>query len=227
MYLEVKLPSKEKIELKVYRNIATCSPSQYLFDDLVDSQEEFDILFDAEATACDVDKVLPGEYRCQQYGNIDNSLLCFDEDFWAWGRFGNGSFGVWYSALEEETSIQETLHHRPEIDKNDLEHANGPIIQDRRMFSAFLSMHDSIDLRGLEKKYPKIIDPLDYGFCQKIGKIAVDSGFGSFQTYSVRNLGGTCVPVFDPGIIEDKKNYDYWNFFPKDGDPFATKRMPS
>jgi len=224
--VEFKFPKREKIKLTVYRNIATCSPSQFIFDDLVDSEEEFNILIDAESTACDINKEIPGQYRCRQYGNVENSLLCFDERFWRWGRFGDGTFGVWYSAVEEATSVQETLHHRPEIDRNDLANADGPIIQDRRMFEADLNLHDSVELRGLEARHPGITDPVEYAFCQKLGRKAVELDIVSFRTPSVRREGGTCVPVFDPSVIKDRKLYDYWNFFPKDGAPFSTKKMP-
>jgi len=222
---KIELPESKELSLNVYRNIATCSPSQELFDDLVDLQEEFDILFDAEASASNVDRNIPGKFRCQQYGNIDDSLLCFDERFWAWGRFGDGSFGVWYSAIEEETSIHDTLYHRPELDKNDMINADGPIIQDRRMFSANLSLHSSVDLRTEIDRYPDIVHPDDYTFCQSLGAQAVLTGIASFQTCSAR-YDGTCVPVFEPSIITDKILYDYHNFFPLNGQPpYATRKI--
>ncbi|NRA47125.1 MAG: RES family NAD+ phosphorylase [Oligoflexales bacterium] len=215
--MDLDLPSPQNIELTVYRNIATCSPSQAIYDDLVDTQKEFDILFEADALSNDIDENLPKKNRVKQYGDIENSLLCFNERYWRWGRFGDGSFGVWYSAIEEETSIQETLFHRPEIDKNDLGNAIHPIMQDRRMFKAELSSHISVDLRKVSKKYPLIIHESNYEFCQNLGKLAVDCSWISYQTPSVRNPGGTCVPVFNSAPINDRMIYDYYNHFPLDG----------
>jgi hypothetical protein len=146
-----------------------------------------------------------------------NSLLCFDEKFWRWGRFGDGSFGVWYGALEEETSIKETLYHRPEMDKNDLQNAFSAIIQARRLFKVDLTPDNFSDLRTYVAEYPLLVHESNYSFCQSLGSYAAHERLDLFLTRSVRNLSGTCIPVFSAKIINDKVIQSYLNIFPLDG----------
>lgn len=212
--LEIK--GSEKIV--AYRNIATCDPSQDLYDDLVDSKD-WDILQYADNVSSGIDHNQPKIQRVFQYGDIEDSLLCFDERFWRWGRFGDGSFGVWYGALEEETSIKETLYHRPEVDINDLQNAFSPIIQARRLFKADLTPKNFSDLRDYVINYPLLTHENDYSFCQNLGAYAVYKKLDLFLTTSVRNPKGTCIPVFKPQIIRDKAIRSYFNIYPLDGSP--------
>ena len=199
-----------------YRNIATCDPSQDLYDDIADSKD-WDLLQYADNVSSGINHLQRKIERVFQYGNIENSLLCFDERFWRWGRFGDGSFGVWYGAFEEETSIKETLYHRPEIDRNDLQNAVSPIIQARRLFRADLTPNTSSDIRPYTEAYPLLVHESDYSFCQSLGTYAIQENLDLFLTRSVRNPGGTCIPVFCAKIIKDKAIRSYLNIFPLDG----------
>ena len=178
---------------EAFRNIATCDPTQDLYDDIVDP-EDFELLFEIEGRTQGIDKSQPGKNRCFQYGNIDRSTLCF-ERFFSWGRFGAGNYGVWYGALEEETSIAETSYKRPEIDKNDFENSEGPIVQCRRMFKASLDAKLSIDTRTIAKIQSHLTSD-DYSFCQNLGEQAIENNIDMFLTPSARRTGGICTPVF-------------------------------
>lgn len=200
-----------------YRNIATCDPSQDLYDDLLDDKEEWEVLQYVDNESSGINHMEEQKNRFFQYGNIDNSLLCFNEKFWRWGRFGDGRFGVWYGALEEETCIKETLHHRPEMDKNDLRKAHNPIIQARRMFKATLLPNIQADLRQYINSHPLLTHKNDYSFCQKLGIYAKKEQIDLYLTKSVRNANGTCIPAFNPDIITDKAIRSYLNIYPLDG----------
>jgi hypothetical protein len=212
----------ESLELRgsekfvAYRNIATCDPSQDLYDDIADSKD-WELLQYADNVSSGIDHNQQKIQRVFQYGNIEDSLLCFDERFWRWGRFGDGSFCVWYGAVEEETSIKETLYHRPEIDKNDLQNAVSAIIQARRLFKADLTPNKFSDLRPYVEPYPLLIHESDYSFCQRLGAYAVHEKLDLFLTQSVRNPKGTCIPVFSAKTIKDKPIRTYFNIFPLDG----------
>lgn len=201
-----------------YRNIATCDPSQDLYDDIADSKD-WEILQYVDNVSSGIDHYIPKIERVFQYGNIEDSLLCFDERFWRWGRFGDGSFGVWYGALDEETSIKETLYHRPEIDRNDLKSAVNPIIQARRLFKADLTPKKFSDLCVYVQAYPLLVHESDYSFCQSLGSYAIQEKLDLFLTPSVRNPNGICIPVFSAKIIKDKAIRSYLNIFPLDGSP--------
>lgn len=215
------LKIEEDSSFVAYRNIATCDPSQHLFDDIAD-HADWELLQYADNISSGIDHTQPQTDRFTQYGNIENSLLCFDERFWKWGRFGDGKFGVWYGALEEETSIKETLYYRPELDANDLKNAKDPIIQARRLFKADLTSSKFSDLRPYIETHDLLIHPVDYSFCQKLGSYAVFSKLDLYLTQSVRNPSGTCVPVFNSKIISDKHIKTYFNYFPLDGSPPST-----
>ena len=208
---------EESDDIDCFRNIATCDPSQNLYDDIID-EEDYEILQYIDNISSGIDHSKPKSGRFIQYGNIHNSLLCFDEKFWSWGRFGNRHFGVWYGALEEETSIKEALFHRPEIDKNDKINANSPIIQARRLFKASLKPNRFSDLRPYVNEYPLLISKKNYSFCQKLGSYAIKKKIDLYFTQSVRNKNGTCAPVFNEKIISDKPIKTYLNIFPLNGD---------
>ena len=205
---------------EVYRNIATCDPSQDLYDDLVDPGEE-DVLFELEAKYSRVDTSEPGRNRPIQYGNIDDSLACFLPNLFSMGRFSNRTFGVWYGALEEKTSVKEALFHRPEIEPCDLRNAANPIISQRRLFIATVEANEALNLVAHTENVPLLVEPNSseaYPFCQKLAAEVKDLGVEMLLTPSVRNEGGICVPVFEKECIKSDKILKNINFiFPKDG----------
>lgn len=108
------------------------------------------------------------------------------------GRFSDGSFGVYYSALEESTCKKEIIFHT----KDQLEQIpNRP-----RYFSLIECKYSGItsDLRGSEIDFPKLVSKTNsgYSFCQRLAKQAIKQGFDGLFTMSARHDGGTCVPVF-------------------------------
>jgi hypothetical protein len=217
---------QERGTFQAYRNIATCSPSQNLFDDLVE-EDDWSVLQYADNLSSGIDHQAPQRQRFEQYAHIDDSMLCFDEQFWSWGRFGQRNHGVWYGALEEETSIREVLYHRPEIDANDLKNSQSPIIQARRMFKADLSAEKYADLRPHASSHTLLIHPHDYSFCQVLGKYAIEQNIDLYLTPSVRCSGGTCTPVFSSRpIIRDQSIRTYFFHFPLDeSEPFYSVRQ--
>lgn len=194
----MSLPNPRHWSGSAYRNIATCDPSQDLYDDLVDP-EDYGTLFQLESLTQGIDQDPIHRNRCFQYGEIDRSTVCF-EKFFGWSRFSDGTFGVWYGAMDEATSIRETSYKRPEIDSNDFKNANGPIIQCRRLFRAELSAKRSVALTEKNEIYPSLISE-EYSFCQQLGIKAVKEGIDMYFTPSARNQGGVCTPVFAKHVI--------------------------
>lgn len=214
-----QLDLRENGTFIAYRNIATCDPSQDLYDDIAE-KEDFEALQYADNLSSGIDHTQPQKNRPFQYSNIEDSLLCFDEDFWRWGRFGDGTFGVWYGALDEKTSILETLAHRPEIDINDLKNTTSPIIQQRRMFEAAIEPKLWSDIAVFQNSFPFLTgtDKKSYNSCQKIGRHAKVSGIDMYLAPSARNKEGKTTPVFnEKAIINDKPLRTYMNQFPLDG----------
>ena len=103
------------------------------------------------------------------------------------GRFGDGSMGVYYSALEESTCERELAFH---------------------LHAAFLQVEDSLrgqpryyslvaclfsgaakDFRGVESIYPDLVSESTsgYPFCQSLGRLAVKENIDGFLTASARS----------------------------------------
>lgn len=197
---KISLPNSKTWRGEAYRNIATCDPSRNLYDDLADP-EDFKTLFEIEKLSQGIDQHQMTRNRCFQYGDIDRSTVCFD-DFFAWGRFSDGKFGVWYGALDEQTSIKETSYKRAELDSNDFSNSNGPIIQCRRLFLANLDAEDAVDLNS-QSTMRSALTSDDYSYCQKLGAQA--QGIEMFLTPSARNQGGICTPVFSKSVVRGDK----------------------
>lgn len=214
-----QLDLQKNTTLTAYRNIATCDPSQDLYDDIADA-EDFEALQYADNISSGIDHTQPKRNRPFQYCGIEDSLLCFEEEFWRWGRFGDGAFGVWYGALDEKTSILETLAHRPEIDANDLKNITSPIIQQRRMFEATIEPNLWADIVGLQSLFPFLTDTDRESFtsCQELGRHAKQSSIDMYLAPSARNSGGITTPVFnETAIVCDKPLRTYMNQYPLDG----------
>jgi hypothetical protein len=207
-------PEPEKLSFLAYRNIYTIKTSQSLFDDLVDP-EDFPVLQTWDNASSQIDHSAPALQRNFQYGNYAGTLFVFEQLNWRLGRFSDGSFGVWYGAKDEQTSIMEGLYWSYKINKEDIAQSKRPVIIDRKMFEADCDSARAVDLF----KLPEISDQLtseDYVFCQELGLHAVKEGIGMYLTPSARNSAGVCVPVFDSKVIrKDRMLYFcHFTFFP-------------
>ena len=211
-----RLPNPESKRFKAYRNIYTIKISQALFDDLSD-EKDIPFLQAWENQTSGIDHHESQIHRIFQYGKNDSTLTVFEKINWRYSRFGDGkSYGVWYGALEEKTSIAETLYWSYQFCKPDLQKSLKPIIVDRRMFKADLSSNQLIDLRPLTSDYPQLIDPIDYSLCQMLGEHAVKNKIELYLNFSARRAKGTSVSVFNPtSILRDQiLYYFHFTFYP-------------
>ena len=115
------------------------------------------------------------------------------------GRFGDGSIGVFYSALEEKTCKQEILFHT-------IEELNETPSRPRyyRLIECQYT-GSTADLRRHELKYPCLVSETKkgYPFCQQLGLEAVEREIDGFFAPSARQIGGTCVPVFSRSSLSE------------------------
>ena len=112
-------------------------------------------------------------------------------------RFGDGEFGVFYSALEKETCQREIAYHYLE----DCEETTN----DPRKFCLLKCSFkgSSSDLRGKEEAYPDLVSSSDdgYPFCRRLAKLGKLNDIKCFFTLSARRVEGTCVPIFERTAI--------------------------
>ncbi|MBR0751730.1 RES family NAD+ phosphorylase [Bradyrhizobium jicamae] len=131
------------------------------------------------------------------------------ERFWP-GRFNREGYGVYYAALEGQTCIEEVKNYQ-----NTSMTAQSSAKYYRFISAQFDGM--TVDLRGQEGAHPQLTstDKSGYPFCQSLADVARQTGIDAFYTYSARDAGGTCVPVFQRSALQNPSlgggvRY-YWN----------------
>ena len=111
-------------------------------------------------------------------------------------RFGDGTIGVYYSALEKVTCKKELAFH---LNTSFIEMHEKNFSYDR-VYSLVECNYSgtTVDLRGQEINNPDLVSETEagYPFCQRLALKAVKRRIAGFFTASARHDGGTCVPVF-------------------------------
>ncbi len=192
-----------------FRNIATCAPSQNLFDDII-SPKHFSKLQQHELSSSNINHSQKKTCRPFQYGNTGLTLYVFEKLNWCYSRFNQGNrYGVWYGSLEEDTSIWEIIYHR--LAENKELWANPKItspfiVHQRIMFQATCNSTSMVDLMSEKEMYLKLVSD-NYSFCNKLGEWATTHNVDGFFTPSARKKDGICTPLFNPAIIKDEFLY--------------------
>ncbi len=124
-------------------------------------------------------------------------------------RFTNGNKAVFYSALEDETSIEEIKYYQTRSGEfRDLEKTPDAPPRYFRLYEAdfegtmldlFIIHPDCPDLTSADESgYPK---------CRELAMEARDRSINAFQTPSARRPGGTCTPVLDRHSLGDSPRF--------------------
>lgn len=116
-------------------------------------------------------------------------------------RFGNGSFGIYYAAIDEATAIAETAFHRARF----LRDARLPNERlDMRAYRVYITGRYS-DTRQVPLSDPRYDpDPNKYAAGQKYGlTIYEQNRLDGIVFHSVRRHSGECVAVFRPARISN------------------------
>lgn len=112
-------------------------------------------------------------------------------------RFSDGSYGVYYAAHRRETALEETKHHREVFLRRTKE---PPMRLEMRAIRADLAgrLHD---IRGMQKRIPKVYDLSNYKESQALARELVRQGSFGVVYDSVRHKGGQCAAVFRPPVL--------------------------
>lgn len=168
------------------RNIQTIRVSQHLFDDLADDADASAIAIAAEAQ----DRIpsdAPLITRPFDYGTVITYPFA---SFNGHGtRFSDGlAYGVWYGSLEIETTVYETVFHRDRFLKDSYPDEDRVILSERRVFDVRC---DAIllDLRGKEKREPRLVERSSYGYTQPFGAYLQAQGTNGLLVKSARCEG--------------------------------------
>jgi hypothetical protein len=114
-------------------------------------------------------------------------------------RFTDGTFGVFYAALEVETAVAETRHHRARFMAATEEPAQE---LDMRVYAVDLdaALHD---LRGFVEEPPALYAPDGYVSGQMLSARLRSSGSNGLVYDSVRAIGGQCAAIFRPRLLSN------------------------
>jgi hypothetical protein len=121
------------------------------------------------------------------------------------GRFCDGSFGVYYAGLSEQTAIAESAYHTAVFLRATHQ---GSTDADKRIYTAIIDA-ELHDIRKPSMR-AKVYDPSDYTASQTYGRRIYDADILDGILYnSVRDLGGHCVVAFRPRVITNCAVHKY------------------
>lgn len=123
-------------------------------------------------------------------------------------RYSDGSFPVFYSALERETAKEEIQHHTK---KYLTQHATKPRTVYFLRFVCYFN-GDGKDLRVKHTDWPWLTHDSDYSKCHDIAYEAVREGLDGLLTPSARRNSGTCLPVFKRTALSSPESEEFVSF---------------
>ena len=130
------------------------------------------------------------------------------------GRYGNGSYPVFYAALDELTSTKERGHYF-------LKRARSDGLS--RAFTVFVCKFSghSVDITGREKQHPELVshDESGYPFCQNVAVNLKRSTDGLLAPSARNRPDGACTPIFSEQSLSEP-HFLYWVVFSVDGDSY-------
>jgi hypothetical protein len=187
------------------RNIKGIRVSQDLFDDLAQDGTDRAVAIAAEG-ATRMPSAAPLITRPFDYGTV--ITYPFVPQNWHATRYSDGMrYGVWYGALELETTVRETLYHwhRFVTDSFPLDRE---IIGERRVFQVRCEAI-LIDLR--QAKEPRLVQRTDYTFTQQLGAYLSQRAQSGLLAPSARGPG-TAAAILRPEALSEVRDLCYLTY---------------
>jgi hypothetical protein len=205
------------------RNIPGIRQSQHLFDDLSSEPADWQIAIAAEGA----ERIATGAAlisRPFDYGTVIS--YSFDSAHWQATRFSDGTtHGVWYGALNVETTVHETAWHWYRFVLDSYASEDREIVTDRRVFNVRCDAL-LIDLRGRQSAYPDLVSRRSYGFTQRIGRIVHEQQLNGLLTPSAR-CDGTNGAIFKPERLSNVRDLAFLTYrLNAARDTFVAERTP-
>lgn len=190
------------------RNIKTIRESQALFDDLSPDAADWSVAIAAEAQDYIVSPA-PLITRPFDYGAV--ITYPFVPQHWQETRFSDGlHYGVWYGALEMETTIPESIYHWRRFIDDSYSAEDRTIVVERRVFDVRCDAI-VVDLRGKEKSFPQLVDRRSYAYTHGLGRYLQEQGQNGVLVRSAR-ADGTNAAMFRPGVLSGVRDRCYLTY---------------
>jgi hypothetical protein len=179
----------------VFRNIVSLRTTVTPFDDISDNLEEQALADDVEMRVRFV--VNRGVV---QRGFAWSAAIAypFAGDHLVESRYSNGSYPVWYGALEESTATHETAWHALQ-QVRDTPTITSVIERERAVWRVHAD-GIFVDLRGKVAEQPALVTSANYVVTQAIGK-RVASHHPGLLAPSARRRDGARLAAFTPNVL--------------------------
>lgn len=182
------------------RNIKGIRVSQDLFDDIARDATDRAVAIAAEG-ATRIPSAEPLITRPFDYGTV--ITYPFVPHNWQATRYSDGlEYGVWYGALELETTVHETLYHWRRFVADAFPDLDRDLVSERRVFSVRCEAI-LVDLR--KAKEPRLVHPTDYGFTQQLGRHLWRRAQSGLLAPSARTRGTTAA-ILRAGALSDVRD---------------------
>jgi hypothetical protein len=187
------------------RNIKGIRVSQDLFDDLAQDAADRAVAIAAES-ATRISSPAPLITRPFDYGTV--ITYPFVPQNWHATRYSDGMrYGVWYGALELETTVRETLYHWHRF-LTDSFPLDREIVGERRVFQVRCEAI-LIDLR--DAKEPRLVERNDYSFTQQLGAYLSQRAQSGLLAPSARGPG-TAAAILRPEALSEVRDLCYLTY---------------
>jgi len=187
------------------RNIKGIRVSQDLFDDLAQDAADRAVAIAAES-ATRLPSAAPLITRPFDYGTV--ITYPFVPENWHATRYSDGlAYGVWYGALELETTVRETLHHWHRFVADSFA-IDREIVGERRVFQVRCEAI-LIDLRKARER--RLVDPNDYSFTQQLGSYLWQRAQSGLLAPSARGPG-TAAAILRAEALSDVRDVCYLTY---------------
>lgn len=182
------------------RNIKGVRVSQDLFDDLGAEAADRDVAIAAES-ATRMPSAAPLITRPFDYGAV--ITYPFVPHNWQATRYSDGlAYGVWYGALELETTVCETVFHWHRFVMDSFAGLDRNLAGERRVFQVRCDAL-LIDLRSARE--PRLTDRRDYGFTWQVGRYLWERSQSGLLAPSARG-DGTSAAILRPEVLSDVRD---------------------
>lgn len=182
------------------RNIKGIRVSQDLFDDLSAHASDRAVAVAAESAAR-TPSAAPLITRPFDYGTV--ITYPFVPHNWQATRYSDGlHYGVWYGALELETTVHETVYHWHRFVMDSFAALERDIVGERRVFQVHCDAV-LIDLRDVAE--PRLTDRRDYSFTWQVGRFLSERGQSGLLARPARS-SGTTAAIFRPVVLRDVRD---------------------
>lgn len=208
-------PRRDRTGTRQYRIIPSRFPPIDLFETLVDPAD-LEVLYAIEALTNDRLRAQVGDlHRLPREDWVTGPgatvVMAAFTHIHSPSRFGDGSFGIYYAALDEETAIAETVFHRERFLRETRE---APIELETRCYVGAIA-RPLEDIRG--PRFAALQDAAlaSWPAAQAFGRSRHDAGADGLLYRSARRTDGECIAAFRPKAVTRPRqgaHYRYvWN----------------